>query len=394
MIDRLFPQAGGHPRIAIVAGEASGDLLGAALIEALRQRLPNAIYSGIAGPRMKAEGAHSVVPMEKLAVRGYAEVIKHLPELLRIRRELKDAILREKPDLVIGIDAPDFNLGLEAACKAAGIPVVHYVSPSIWAWRSERLKKIGQSVSHVLLLFPFEEALYRQAGIPATYVGHPLADQFPLQPDQPALRETLGVPVASTVFAMLPGSRQSELALHAALFVETARKLFERYPSAVFLVPFITRETRDMFETEMWKQGAQELPFRLMFGHAHEAMQASDAIVVASGTAALEAMLAKRPTVVTYRLTNFTYRMVRKKIKTPYISLPNALAARFVVPELLQYEATADNIVQAVSNMIDDKRFAAQINACFTEFHEQLRCGAADRAADAVVKVLGKGRAG
>ena len=389
MIDRLFPQAGGHPRIAIIAGEASGDLLGAALIEALKTRLPHAVYGGIAGPRMKAEGATSVVPMEKLSVRGYAEVIKHLPELLRIRRELKDAIIREKPDLVIGIDAPDFNLGLEAAVKAAGIPVVHYVSPSIWAWRSERLKKIGQSVSHVLLLFPFEEALYRQAGIPATYVGHPLADQFPLQPDQVALRETLGVPIKALAFALLPGSRQSELALHAPLFVETARKLAERYPQAVFLVPFITRETRDMFETEMWKQGAQDLPFRLMFGHAHEAMQASDAIVVASGTAALEAMLAKRPTVVTYRLTGLTYRMVRNKIKTPYISLPNALAGDFIVPELLQADATADNLVQAVANMIDDKVFAARISACFTRFHEQLRCGAADKAADVVVKVLG-----
>ena len=392
MIDRLFPQAGGHPRIAIVAGEASGDLLGAALIEALKTRLPNAIYSGIAGPRMKAEGAHSVVPMEKLSVRGYTEVIRHLPELLRIRRELKDAIVREKPDLVIGIDAPDFNLGLEAAAKAAGIPVVHYVSPSIWAWRAERLKKIGQSVSHVLLLFPFEEILYRQAGIPATYVGHPLADQFPLQPDQPALRETLGVPLKATVFALLPGSRQSELALHAALFVETARKLAERYTDAVFLVPFITRETREMFETEMWKQGAQELPFRLMFGHAHEAMQASDAIVVASGTAALEAMLAKRPLVVTYRLTALTYRLVRNKIKTPYVSLPNALAGDFLVPELLQDNATADNLVQAVANMIDDKRFAARLSECFTGFHEQLRCGAADRAADAIVKVLGARR--
>jgi len=308
--------------------------------------------------------------------------------LLRIRRELKKAILREKPDLLIGIDAPDFNLGLEGAAKAAGIPAVHYVSPSIWAWRSERLKKIAKAVSHVLLLFPFEVPLYRQAGIPATYVGHPLADMFPLEPNRAMFREILGVPDSALVFAMLSGSRQSELQLHAELFIETAKQLAERYPAAVFLVPFITRETRDMFETQMWKLGAQELPFRLLFGHAHDAMLASDAIIVASGTAALEAMLAKRPLVVTYKLSGMTYRMVKKKIKTPYVSLPNALAGGFVVPELLQHDATVENLVQAVTNMVDDKRFGAQLADCFTSFHQQLQCGAAERAAEAILGLL------
>ncbi|GGP18758.1 lipid-A-disaccharide synthase [Silvimonas iriomotensis] len=392
MIDRLFPQTGTGPRIAIVAGEASGDLLGAQLIEALQRVIPDARFSGIAGPKMKALGAHSVVPMEKLAVRGYAEVIRHLPELLRIRRQLKQAIVSERPDLVIGIDAPDFNLGLEATAKAAGITTIHYVSPSIWAWRSERLKKIAKAVSHVLLLFPFEEPLYRQAGVPATYVGHPLADMFPVEPNRELYREQLGVSDKALAFAMLPGSRQSELELHATLFIETAKQLAERYPHAVFLVPFITRETRDMFERRMWQLEAQELPFRLMFGHAHDAMLASDAIVVASGTAALEAMLAKRPLVVTYKLSNLTYRMVKKKIKTPYVSLPNALAGGFVVPELLQHDATVENLVQAVTNMVDDKRFGARLNACFTDFHEQLRCNAAERAAQAVLALLNKRR--
>ncbi|WP_051710522.1 lipid-A-disaccharide synthase [Andreprevotia chitinilytica] len=390
MTYRLFEPGGAGPRIVIVAGESSGDLLGAQLIAALKTRYPSARFAGIAGPKMLAVGATSVVPMETLAVRGYAEVIKHLPRLLGIRGKLKSAIRKEKPDLVIGIDAPDFNLNVEAAAKAAGIPAIHYVSPSVWAWRAERLKKIGQAVSHMLLLFPFEEAIYRQAGIPATYVGHPLADMMPLAPKQAEIREVLDVPNRRTVFAMLPGSRQSELELHAPLFVETAKKLFERYPDALFLVPLITRETRLQFETEMWKQGAQELPFRMLFGHAHEAMQAADAILVASGTAALEAMLAKRPTVVTYRLTGLTYRMVKKKLRLPYVSLPNVLEGRFLVPELLQQDANVDNLVQALSNFIDDKRLADALAERFTQHHEALRCNAAERAAEAVAGVLGR----
>ncbi|SMC24783.1 lipid-A-disaccharide synthase [Andreprevotia lacus DSM 23236] len=389
MTYRLFEPAGSGPRIVVIAGESSGDLLGAQLIDALKLRYPQARFAGIAGPKMQAAGATTVIEMDALAVRGYVEVLRHLPRLLRIRSRLKAAILAEKPDLVIGIDAPDFNFNIEAAAKAAGIPAVHYVGPSVWAWRPERLKKIGKAVSHVLLLFPFEQDIYRQAGIPATYVGHPLADMMPLVPKQDEVREVLDVPSGKTVFAMLPGSRQSELEMHATLFVQTAQKLYERFPNSVFLVPLITRETRLQFETEMWKQGAQELPFRLLFGHAHEAMQAADAILVASGTAALEAMLAKRPTVVTYRLSNTTYRMVKKKLRLPYVSLPNVLEGRFLVPELLQHDATVDNLVQALSNSITDQRFAARLAARFADHHEALRCGAAERAAEAVAGVLG-----
>ncbi|BCL75188.1 lipid-A-disaccharide synthase [Jeongeupia sp. HS-3] len=389
MNDRLFEPGSRGPRIAIVVGEASGDLLGSQLILALKARLPGAQFSGIAGPKMMAAGARSVVPMESLAVRGYLEVLKHLPRLIGIRRRLKKAILAERPDLVIGVDAPDFNLGLEAAAKAAGIPTVHYVGPSVWAWRPERLKKIGAAVSHILLLFPFEEEIYREAKIPATYVGHPLADLMPVVPDQAALREQLDISSGGPVFALLPGSRQNELEMLGALFVETAKRLYERFPDATFLVPFITRETRQYFESEMWRQGAQELPFRLLFGHAHEAMQAADAILVASGTAALEAMLAKRPTVVTYRITDFTYRMVKRKLRLPYVSLPNVLEGRFVLPELIQHEATAENISQALANLVLDKRLASKLAACFTEHHEALRCNAADRAAEAVIRLLG-----
>ena len=390
MTYRLFESGGSGPRIVVVAGESSGDLLGAQLITALKAHYPNARFAGIAGPKMLAAGARTVVDMDSLAVRGYVEVIRHLPRLLRLRRKLKAAIRAERPDLVIGIDAPDFNLNLEAAAKRVGIPAVHYVGPSVWAWRPERLKKIAKAVSHVLLLFPFEPQLYQQAGIPATYVGHPLADMMPLVPNQDEIRETLDIPPGKTVFALLPGSRQSELALHAELFIKTAQELYERYPNAIFLVPLITRETRLQFETEMWRLGAQELPFRLLFGHAHDAMQSADAILVASGTAALEAMLAKRPTLVTYRLTGMTYRMVKKKLRLPYVSLPNVLEGQFLVPELLQHDATVDNLVQVLSNFISDKRYAAELSARFATHHDALRCGAAVRAAEAVAGVLGQ----
>ncbi len=379
----------GRPRIAVVAGEASGDLLGSQLILALKKRLPHAEFFGIAGPKMQSAGCTTVVPMEKLAVRGYLEVIRHLPELLRIRRQLKKQLLANKPDLFIGIDAPDFNFSLEKALKQAGVPTIHYVGPSVWAWRSERLKKIGQCVSHMLLLFPFEEQIYRDARIPASYVGHPLAEIFPAEPNQLAVREALEIPDQRAVFTLLPGSRQSEVEMLATLFVETAQKLFERYPNALFLVPFVTRETRLLFERAIWKQGAQELPFRLMFGHAHEAMQAADVILLASGTATLEAMLARRPMVVTYRLSPLTYRIVKRKLRLPYVSLPNVLAGQFIVPELLQDDATSDNLAQAMANLFDDKRLSNALSARFADLHHSLRCDAAERAADAVCAVLG-----
>ncbi|MEN9658920.1 MAG: hypothetical protein RL571_2385 [Pseudomonadota bacterium] len=379
----------GRPRIAVVAGEASGDLLGSQLILALKKRLPHAEFFGIAGPKMQSAGCATVVPMEKLAVRGYLEVIRHLPELLRIRRQLKKQLLANKPDLFIGIDAPDFNFSLEKALKQAGVPTIHYVGPSVWAWRSERLKKIGQCVSHMLLLFPFEEQIYRDARIPASYVGHPLAEIFPEEPNQLAVREALEIPDQRAVFTLLPGSRQSEVEMLATLFVETAQKLLERYPNALFLVPFVTRETRLLFEREIWKQGAQELPFRLMFGHAHEAMQAADVILLASGTATLEAMLARRPMVVTYRLSPLTYRMVKRKLRLPYVSLPNVLAGQFIVPELLQDDATSDNLAQAMANLFDDKHLSNTLSARFADLHHGLRCDAAERAADVVCAVLG-----
>lgn len=387
---QLFDTGGNGPRIAIVAGEASGDLLGASLIEAIRQRIPDARFAGIAGPKMQALGAKSLFPMERLAVRGYLEVIKHLRELLDIRAQLRNACLAERPDLFIGIDAPDFNLGLERKLKDKGIPTVHFVSPSIWAWRGERVHKIKAATDEVLCLFPFEPALYEAVGGRATYVGHPLADEMPIAVKREEVRETIGVAPNQLTFAMLPGSRVSEIEYHAELFIETARLLHARYPQAQFLVPLVTRETRDIFDTARYKLGAADLPIRLMFGHAQEAMQAADAILVASGTATLEAMLAKRPMVITYRLSDTTYKLVKKKMRLPYVGLPNVLAGRFVVPELLQHEATPENLAQALGNFIDDKRLGPALADFFTRQHHALRRGAADRAAEAVLRHLGR----
>ncbi|QNM98265.1 lipid-A-disaccharide synthase [Chitinimonas koreensis] len=380
------------PRIAVVAGEASGDLLGAALIEAVLRRVPEARFAGIAGPKMQSAGAKSLFPMEKLAVRGYLEVLKHLRELLGIRAELRDACLAEKPDLFIGVDAPDFNLGLEQKLKDAGIPTIHYVSPSIWAWRGERVHKIKAATDEVLCLFPFEKPLYDAVGAKATYVGHPLADQMALTVDRAALRETLGLREKQLVFTLLPGSRVSEIEFHAELFIETARLLHARYPEAQFLVPLVTRETRELFDSARYRLKALELPLRMMFGHAQEAMQAADAILVASGTATLEAMLAKRPMAITYRLSETTYKLVRKKMRLPYVGLPNVLAGRFVVPELLQADATPANLAQALGNLVDDRRLGKALAEFFGEQHLALRQDAAERAADAVVAYLGRRR--
>lgn len=390
MTQKLFGPGDGL-KIAIVAGEASGDQLGVALIQALKARFPDARFAGIAGPKMMSAGATTIEPMETLSVGGIVEVLRHLPALLRLRKRLINACLDDRPDIFIGIDAPDFNLGVERKLKKAGIPTVHYVGPSIWAWRPKRINKIRAAVNHMLLLFPFEPPYYQRAGVPATYVGHPLADQFPVHPDQAAVREMLDIPPARRqVIAMLPGSRQRELRALAPLFVETARKLAERYPQAIFLVPFISRETRQLFEREIWQQEAQNLPWRLMFGHSHDAMVASDTILLASGTAALEAMLAKQPVVVTYRLSRLTYWLVKRKYLLPYVSLPNIVAGRFLVPELLQEAACADNLVQAVSNYLDDRKLSAALADEFVNVHETLRCNAAERAAEAVARVLGR----
>ena len=341
MTDKLFTRPGAL-KVAMVAGEASGDLLGAHLMDALKAAHPDVEFAGIGGPRMLARGFTSQVPQERLAVRGYVEVLSRLPELLRIRRTLRDTLLAEKPDVFIGIDAPDFNLGLEKWLKQAGLRTVHYVSPSVWAWRPERVVKIGDSADQVLCLFPMEKPLYDAAGVPATFVGHPLASEIDIAPDQNAMREQLGLPKAAPVFALLPGSRKSELEFMGGLYIDVARQLLARYPDAQFLVPLATRPTMDQFDQLLTRHKAWDLPIRKLFGHAQMAMIAADVVLVTSGTATLEVALTKKPMVISYKLSWLTYQLVKRKLKLPYVGLPNILAKRFVVPELLQKDATVE----------------------------------------------------
>lgn len=372
----------------MVAGEASGDLLASLLIQSLKKRLPDARFYGIGGPRMQAVGFQALFPAEKLAVRGYAEVFRHYREIAGIRRKLLSAMLSDPPQAFIGVDAPDFNLHLEKSLKARGIPAIHYVSPSIWAWRGGRIRGIAQSVSHMLALFPFEEEIYRRNRIPVSYVGHPLADVIPVEVNRAALREKLGIPNDQVVFALLPGSRQSELHYMAETFIETARCLNQRFPAARFLVPLATRETRDMFELALYKLSAQELPITRLFGHAQDAMAVADGVLVASGTATLEAALLKKPMVVAYRMSPWSWRLMRRMQYQPWIALPNILSGCFVVPEFLQGDATPENLAQALGNLVEDQETSRRIAGIFTNLHEKLRLNSAERAAEAIMPYL------
>ncbi|HEX4985148.1 MAG TPA: lipid-A-disaccharide synthase [Burkholderiales bacterium] len=380
--------SGRHIRIALVAGEASGDLLGAHLLEALKQRIPHLEAFGIGGPRMQSAGMQSWYPMEWFAVRGYVEVIRSLPKLVRVRRELRRRLIADPPDLFIGIDAPDFNIGLELALRAAGIATVHYVSPSIWAWRMERIHKIKRAVDKVLALFPFEPAIYERAGVPVAYVGHPLADEIPEVPDRLGAREQMRIPPKRTVIAVLPGSRQSEVREMGGLFVATARLVAEQVPDAHFLVPLVSRETRNIFEEAVYLQKAEDLPITILFGHAHMAMTAADAVLVASGTATLEAALLKRPMVISYRMPRVSAWIMKRKGLVPYVGLPNILAGEFVVPELLQDDATAENLAQALCNQLQDKEVRRRLEHRFLDIHRSLKQGTAARAVDAILPML------
>ncbi len=376
-------------RIALVAGEASGDLLGGHLIAAIKQQLPDAVFYGIGGPRMQSEGMECWWPMGKLSVMGYWDALKHYREISGIRRQLRKRLLDQRPDIFIGIDAPDFNLGLEAALKAAGVPTVHYVSPSIWAWRGGRIKKIGAAVKRVLALFPMEPPIYEKAGIPVSYVGHPLADSIPLQTSRQEIREKLALPRDYPIFALLPGSRRGELEAMADLFIQTARLIRENFlPDAVFVVPLATRETRLQFESAIYRQKAADVPFRLLFGHAQDAVGAADVALIASGTATLEAALIKRPMVITYRIARFSYWLMKRMAYLPYVGLPNVLCGRFVVPEILQDEATPENLAQALVKLYEDKENARAIEETFTDLHLQLRQNTAEKAARAVIECL------
>jgi lipid-A-disaccharide synthase len=380
---------GNAVRIAVVAGEASGDLLASHLIAALKTHLPDAVFYGIGGPKMQAQGFDTWWPMEKLSVMGYWDALKHYREIAGIRRQLKKRLLELRPDIFIGVDAPDFNLGLETDLKAAGIRTIHYVSPSIWAWRGGRIKKIARAVNRVLALFPMEPPLYEKERIPVTYVGHPLADIIPLETSKAAVREKLSLPKDYPVFAMLPGSRRGELEMMADTFVEAAKIIRERHlPQAIFVVPLATRETRLQFEAAIYRQQAGDVPFRLLFGHAQDALGAADVSLVASGTATLEAALIKRPMVITYKIAKFSYWLMKRMAYLPYVGLPNVLAGRFVVPEILQEEATPENLAEALVKLYADKENAEAVEEAFTDIHLQLRQNTADKAARAVIECL------
>jgi lipid-A-disaccharide synthase len=376
--------------IGIVAGEASGDLLGGHLMAALKEVRPDLKFVGIGGAKMQSAGMEILYPMEKLAVNGYVEVLRHFFEIVGIRRKLRKYFLDTRPDLFIGIDAPDFNLGLELSLKQHGIPTVHYVSPSIWAWRGERIHKIKRAVTHMLALVPHEPELYRQAGVPVDYVGHPLADMLPEQPKRAEMREAMRIPLKAKVFAFLPGSRQGEVKRLAHIYIETARLILQKHPDARFLVPLISRETRGIFEQALYDCDAQELPIVMLFGHAQDAMIAADGVLVASGTATLEAALLKRPMVITYRLNPLTSKLMRHKSYQPYFGLPNILCGRFVVPELMQENATPENLAQALLNLVNDKNAVAELEQIFTALHQELRQNTAQIAAAAILPYLPK----
>ena len=384
------PVAAPAATIGIVAGEASGDALAATLIEAVRARHPGVRFAGIAGPRMQAAGCEAWYPLESLSVRGFVEVVGRLPELVRIRRALASRLLAERVPVFVGVDAPDFNLGLEARLKRRGVRTVHFVSPSVWAWRRERVARIGRSVDHMLALFPFEPPIYADAGVPVTFVGHPLAQKAATRASRRLAREQLRLGLAAPVFALLPGSRASELEMHGELLLETAELLHAARPDARFLVPLATRPTRDRFEAAMHRRGASELPLTILYGHAGEALRAADVGIVASGTATLEAALARCPHVIFYRLSALTARIVRRKLLLPWVGLPNVLAGRFVVPELLQEHATAGNLAQAALNLFDDTVTRRRVEALFAGFASALNADTGALAADAVTAELAR----
>lgn len=370
-------------RVALVAGEASGDILGAGLMQALREQHPDIEFIGVGGPLMEAQGLSSFFPMERLAVMGLVEVLGRLRELLRRRRELAAWLLEQQPDVFIGIDAPDFNLGLELRLRQQGIKTVHYVSPSVWAWRQKRVLKIREACDLVLCLLPFEAQFYQQYQVPVCFVGHPLADSIALDHDQQAAREQLDLPAQGQLVALLPGSRGGEVRRLGELFVHTAQLLHQRNPHLSFVLPAANAARREQLEQILTQ--FPQLPIRLLDGQSQAALQACDAVLIASGTATLEAMLFKRPMVVAYRLAGLTYRILKLMVKSRYFALPNLLAGEGLVPEFIQHAATADNLADAIEQQLAD---GSRQTARFLELHQLMRRDASAQAAKAVLQLV------
>jgi lipid-A-disaccharide synthase len=377
-------------RIALVAGETSGDQLGAGLIAALRARFPNAQFVGIGGAAMRAEGLDAWYDYSELAVMGLAEVLRHLPRLLRLRWRLRRRLLAWKPDVFIGIDAPDFNLGVERWLKRRGIRTVHYVGPSVWAWREKRAAKIGQSADRVLCLFPMEPPIYARYGVDARFVGHPLADAISLEPDRAGARTALDLDVQQPTLALLPGSRLSEIANMLAIFLEAAELTTRQLPALRILIPAANPACDAAIREQLNAFPALVDVVRVLEGDAQRAMIASDVVLLASGTAALEAMLCKRPMVVGHRISPTTYRIVTKLglLKTRYVSLPNVLAGEGLVPELLQDDCVPEKLAAALLRWFGQPVAVAALLPRFDAIHRELRCNASARAAEAVAELL------
>lgn len=375
------------PCFVLVAGEASGDRLGASIIQALRTLFPAATFTGVPGPLMRQAGCQAFFPQEELAVMGFVDVLKHLPTLLKRRLQLLDRVSQLTPEVYIGLDAPDFNLPIEKKLKKQGIKTVHVNSPTVWAWRPGRLKHIAASVDLMLLLFPFEQAIYQQAAIPAAYIGHPLADELPVTYDQAAMKKALNIAPQTPMLALLPGSRASELRYLAATFIHVAERCMQHVPNMQCYVPLINEKSRRDF-VAYWQAEAPHIALHCTIGNAHQVMQAADVVLVASGTASLEALLCQKPMVVAYRMHPFNYFLAKCLIKTPYVSLPNILAQQALVPERIQHQASVQRLSRDVLAWFDDEKRRQDISQRFTDMHLSLRQDAAQKAATAIAQLI------
>jgi lipid-A-disaccharide synthase len=377
-----------HIHIGIVVGEASGDILGAALMQELRKHFPNATFSGIGGPRMLAQGFHSFFPQDRLAVMGIIEPLKRLPELLRIRKFLRQHFIATPPSVFIGIDSPDFTIPLEASLKEHGVKTVHYVSPSVWAWRQKRVLKIARAVDLMLTLLPFEARFYQDHKVPVEFVGHHLADEFPLTVDKVAARKILELPEEGRIVALLPGSRASEVERMGELFMHTAVHCLEQDPSLRFIIPAASPDRYRQLHIEL--NNYVDYPIELINGHSREAMAAADVVLLASGTVTLEALLLKKPMVVAYKVASLSYKLLSWLVKTPWISLPNLLAQKTLVPEFIQDKATPEALAAAVMNYFENPDEAIALSQTFAQMHVELKRDASVRAADAVAALIRK----
>lgn len=375
-----------HIHIGIVVGEASGDILGAALMQELRRHFPTAEFSGIGGPRMLAQGFHSYFPQDRLAVMGLIEPLKRLPELLRIRKFLREHFIANPPAVFIGVDSPDFTISLEGSLKEKGIKTVHYVSPSVWAWRQKRIVKIARAVDLMLTLLPFEAKFYEDHRVPVEFVGHHLADEIPLHTDKIAARKSLGLPEKGRIVALLPGSRASEIERMGNVFMRSAVYCLEQDPSLHFIIPAATPDRYRQLHIGL--NEFVDFPIALINGHSHEAMAAADVVLLASGTVTLEALLLKKPMVVAYKMAPLTFKILSWLVKTPWVSLPNLLAQKMLVPELLQTDATPQKLSAAIMNYFENPEEALALSQTFAQMHIELKRDASARAAEAVARLI------